>query len=86
MSAKSKKDSGQPKLPIKGMQPAAPEEQRLLRSLDEAVRDIDADKGAPKNDVRKRMPHGHNFLACIRRFLRINLLPVCAMALNLPAK
>ena len=33
----------------------AQEEQRLLRSLDEAVRDIDADKGVPINDVRKRV-------------------------------
>jgi hypothetical protein len=33
----------------------APEEQRLLRSLDEAVRDIDAGKGVPMNDVRKRV-------------------------------
>ena len=31
------------------------EEQRLLRSLDEAVRDIDAGKGAPMNDARKRV-------------------------------
>jgi hypothetical protein len=31
------------------------EEQCLLRSLDEAVRDIDAGKGVPMNDVRKRM-------------------------------
>jgi hypothetical protein len=31
------------------------EEQRLLRSLDEAVRDIDAGKGVPMNDVRKRV-------------------------------
>ena len=31
------------------------EEQRLLRSLDEAVSDIDAGKGAPLNDVRKRV-------------------------------
>jgi hypothetical protein len=31
------------------------EEQRLLRSLDEAVRDIDAGKGVPINDVRKRV-------------------------------
>jgi hypothetical protein len=30
-------------------------EQCLLRSLDEAVRDIDAGKGVPMNDVRKRM-------------------------------
>jgi hypothetical protein len=33
----------------------AQEEQRLLRSLDEAVRDIDADKGVSINDVRKRV-------------------------------
>jgi hypothetical protein len=33
----------------------APEEQRLLRSLDEAVRDIDAGKGVAINDVRKRV-------------------------------
>ncbi|HXI70750.1 MAG TPA: hypothetical protein VNN22_10390 [Verrucomicrobiae bacterium] len=33
----------------------APEEQRLLRSLNEAVRDIDAGKGVPINDVRKRV-------------------------------
>ena len=31
------------------------EEQRLLRSLDEAVHDIDASKGVPINDVRKRV-------------------------------
>ena len=31
------------------------EEQRLLRSLDEAVRDIDAGKGVPMKDVRKRV-------------------------------
>jgi site-specific recombinase XerC len=31
------------------------EEQRLLRSLDEAVRDIDAGKGVPINDVRQRV-------------------------------
>jgi ABC-type iron transport system FetAB ATPase subunit len=31
------------------------EEQRLLRSLDEAVRDIDAGKGVAINDVRKRV-------------------------------
>ena len=31
------------------------EEQRLLGSLDEAVRDIDADKGVPIHDVRKRV-------------------------------
>lgn len=33
----------------------APEEQRLLRSLDEAVRNIDAGKGVPINDVRNRV-------------------------------
>ena len=33
----------------------APEEQRLLRSLDEAVRDVHAGKGVPINDVRKRV-------------------------------
>jgi site-specific recombinase XerC len=31
------------------------EEQRLLRSLDEAVHDINAGKGVPINDVRKRV-------------------------------
>jgi hypothetical protein len=31
------------------------EEQRLLRSLDEATHDIDAGKGVPINDVRKRV-------------------------------
>jgi hypothetical protein len=31
------------------------EEHRLLRSLDEALRDIDANKGVPINDVRKRV-------------------------------
>ena len=30
------------------------EEQRLLRSLDEAMRDIDAGKGVSIDDVRKR--------------------------------
>jgi len=33
----------------------AQEERRLLRSLDEAVRDIDAGRGVPINDVRKRV-------------------------------
>ena len=33
----------------------AEEEQRLLRSLDEAVRDVDAGKGFPIDDVRKRV-------------------------------
>lgn len=31
------------------------EEQRLLRSLDQAVRDIEADKGVPINEVRRRV-------------------------------
>ncbi len=33
----------------------AQEEQRLLRSLDEAIRDIDAGKGVSIDDVRKRV-------------------------------
>ncbi len=33
----------------------AQEEQRLLRSLDEAMRDIDAGKGISLGDVRKRV-------------------------------
>ncbi|MEK7677267.1 MAG: hypothetical protein AAB676_15670 [Verrucomicrobiota bacterium] len=33
----------------------AQEEQRLLRSLDEAIRDIDAGKGIPIDEVRKRV-------------------------------
>ena len=33
----------------------AQEEQRLLRSLDEAVRDTDAGKGVAIDDVRKRV-------------------------------
>ena len=33
----------------------AEEERRLLRSLDEAVRDIDTGKGVPINDVRKQV-------------------------------
>ena len=33
----------------------APEEQRLLNSLDEAVSDIDAGKGISLDDVRKRV-------------------------------
>lgn len=32
---------------------SAEEEQKLLRSLDEAVRDVDAGKGVPLEDVRK---------------------------------
>lgn len=34
---------------------ATPEEQRLLQSLDEAIRDIDAGKGVSIDDVRKRV-------------------------------
>jgi predicted transcriptional regulator len=33
----------------------AEEEQRLLRSLDEALRDIDAGKGVSMDDVRKQV-------------------------------
>jgi len=33
----------------------AQEEQRLLRSLDEAIRDLDAGKGVPIEEVRKRV-------------------------------
>jgi len=33
----------------------AQEEQRLVRSLDEAMRDIDAGKGVSIDDVRKRV-------------------------------
>jgi hypothetical protein len=33
----------------------AQEEQRLLRSLDEAVRDIDAGKGVSLDEVRKKI-------------------------------
>ena len=34
------------------------EEQRLLRSLDKAVRDIDAGKGVSLDEIRKRVGHG----------------------------
>ena len=47
-AAKRKKDSDQPEF-------TELEEETLLRSLDEAVRDIDAGKGVPINDVRKRV-------------------------------
>jgi hypothetical protein len=33
----------------------APEEQRLVRSLDEAVRDLDAGKGVSLDEVRKKI-------------------------------
>lgn len=33
----------------------AHDEQRLLRSLDQAMRDIDAGKGVPMDEVRKRV-------------------------------
>ena len=32
------------------------DEQRLLRSLDEAIRDVDAGRGVPIEDVRKLIP------------------------------
>ena len=32
---------------------SAAEEQRLIRSLDEAIRDVDAGKGVPIEEVRK---------------------------------
>jgi len=38
----------EPELPVE-------EEHRLLRSLDEALREIDTGKGVPLNDVRKRV-------------------------------
>ena len=38
-----------------GPELTALEEQRLLRSLDEAGHDINAGKGVPINDVRKRV-------------------------------
>ena len=34
---------------------SAEDEQRLLRSLDEAIGDVDAGKGVPIEDVRKRI-------------------------------
>ena len=34
---------------------SARDEQRLLRSLDEAIRDIDAGKGVPLDEVRQRI-------------------------------
>ena len=34
---------------------SAQEEQRLLHSLDEAIRDIDAGKGVPLGEVRQRI-------------------------------
>ena len=34
---------------------AAEEEQHLLRSLDDAARDIDSGKGVPLDEVRKRV-------------------------------
>lgn len=34
---------------------SAQEEERLLRSLDEAIRDLDAGKGVGIDDVRKRV-------------------------------
>ena len=37
-------------------EPSGEDEQRLLRSLDEAIRDLDAGKGVPIGDVRKLVP------------------------------
>jgi hypothetical protein len=34
---------------------SAEEEERLLQSLEEAIRDVDAGKGVPMEDVRKRV-------------------------------
>ena len=34
---------------------SAEDEQRLLRSLDEAIRDVDAGQGVPIGDVRQRV-------------------------------
>lgn len=34
---------------------SAAEEQQLLRSLDDAIRDVDAGKGVPVEEVRQRM-------------------------------
>lgn len=34
---------------------SAQEEERLLRSLDEAMRDVDSGKGVPIDEVRKRV-------------------------------
>ena len=35
---------------------SAADEQQLLRSLDEAIRDVDAGQGVPIEDVRKLIP------------------------------
>ena len=35
---------------------SAEDEQRLLRSLDEAIRDVNAGKGVPIEDVRRLVP------------------------------
>ena len=37
-------------------EPSAEDEQVLLRSFDEAIRDLDAGKGVPIEDVRKLVP------------------------------
>ena len=34
---------------------SAEEEQRLVRSLDDSIRDVDAGKGVPMEDVRQRV-------------------------------
>jgi len=38
-----------------GPEMSAKEEQQLLRSLEEAIRDVEAGKGVPSEDVRKRV-------------------------------
>ena len=38
-----------------GSELSVADEQRLLQSLDEAMRDVDAGKGVPIEDVRKQM-------------------------------
>ncbi len=44
---------------------SAEDEQRLLRSLDDALREVEAGKGVQIEDVRKRCAHGlqNNFCA-----------------------
>ena len=37
-------------------EPSGEDEQRLLRSLDEAIRDVNAGKGVPIEDVRRLVP------------------------------
>ena len=37
-------------------EPSGEDEQRLLHSLDEAIRDVDTGKGVPIDDMRKLVP------------------------------